>query len=234
MKHLEEEDLILYYYREASDLAGMEAHLRSCAACRTELDCLERLLGAVSSAALPERGDGYGRAVWKQIRPHIASDRRFDPRWWALAAAVLLTASGAFLAGRFWSGSDGKPVAELHELSGERLLLLSLGEHLDRSQILLVDVANGGIPKDEEGREIARDLVASNRLYRQTAAQFGETGVASLLQELEPLLLEISHDEAEPGNQLERRIASKGILFKVRILRAGLRERTLPPSGKKL
>jgi anti-sigma factor RsiW len=160
MKHLEEEDLILYYYREASDLASMEAHLRSCAACRAELERLERLLDTVSQAAVPDRGADYGRSVWRRIRPHMAPARRFDSRRWALAAAVLLMVSGAFLAGRFWPGTDVERVA-VNEPVGERLLLLSLRDHLDRSQILLVDVANGGFSEDADGREVASELVAS-------------------------------------------------------------------------
>ena len=90
-----------------------------------------------------------------------------------------------------------------------------------------MEVANADAkrPMDmSEGSKRAEDLVASNRIYRLTAAQHGETRIASLLSDLEPVLLELAHSgksltPAEVG-ALQKRIDDKGLLFKVRVVSA--------------
>ena len=42
-------------------------------------------------------------------------------------------------------------------------------------------------------QEWAEELVGENRLYRQTVVRSGEPGLASLLDELERLLVEVAH-----------------------------------------
>jgi hypothetical protein len=70
----------------------------------------------------------------------------------------------------------------------------------------------------------AGELVASNRIYRQTAARRGETRIASLLSDLEPVLVELSHagSTLSPDEiaALQKRIDSKGLLFQVRVVSA--------------
>ena len=82
-------------------------------------------------------------------------------------------------------------------------------------------------------RERAGDLVASNRLYRQTAARTGDTRVSSVLDELEPLLVEIANGPAEltpdAVEKLQRRMAADGILFKVRVVGSSVRRREEKP-----
>ena len=83
-----------------------------------------------------------------------------------------------------------------------------------------------------------RRLVAENRLYRQTALGTGDARVASVLDELEPLLLEIAHgpDRLTPEEleKLRQRIEGDGILFKVRVLGSTVRreETTVPRAGR--
>jgi len=70
----------------------------------------------------------------------------------------------------------------------------------------------------------AEDLVASNRMYRLTAQQRGETRIASLLSDLEPVLLELAHagQSLTPAElaALQKRIDTAGLLFKVRVVSA--------------
>ena len=40
MKHLSEEQIVLHYYGDADDAAGIERHLAGCAECRDEFFCL--------------------------------------------------------------------------------------------------------------------------------------------------------------------------------------------------
>ena len=80
---------------------------------------------------------------------------------------------------------------------------------------------------DEQAR--ANDLVVANRLYRQTASQSGDRAVASVLEELERLLLDVAHGPSQLSPEelaaLRQRIESKGVLFKVRVIGTNMRER---------
>jgi hypothetical protein len=107
----------------------------------------------------------------------------------------------------------------------ERILLLVLGDHFDSSERMLVELANAN-PK--EGLDISseqkrsEELLASNRLYRQTATHNGDRRAASVLDDLEPLLMQIANSPSRLSpaelTELQKRIEAKGILFKVRVI----------------
>jgi hypothetical protein len=78
-------------------------------------------------------------------------------------------------------------------------------------------------------RDRAQDLLASNRLYREAALKAGDTATASVLDDLERVLVDVA---ASPGtlsvqdlDDVQRRIESKGILFKVRVVSSNVHER---------
>jgi hypothetical protein len=118
------------------------------------------------------------------------------------------------------------------ELVRERILLVAVGDHLERSQIALVELVNShsGPTVDISGeRNLARDLVTENRLYRQAALTTGEPGVASVLDDLERVLVEIANSPStmtgEEFNQVRKRIEQQGIIFKVRVFGDSVRAR---------
>jgi hypothetical protein len=242
VRHLTEEDLILLRYQEAESPAELQAHLAECAACRQAEEALRLTLAAVDEAAVPERGEGYGAEVWQRLAPKLVPSKarvlRFPTRrtWLALlaSAAGLLV---AFETGRHWSPPE-PPVAAAP--SRDRILLVAVGDHLQRSQLVLVELVNAqqGVPLDVSAeREIAQNLVANSRLYRQTAASTGEAGVASVLDDLERVLVEVANGPATLSSkevgELRQRIESKGILFKVRVLGSQVREREKGPARER-
>jgi len=83
--------------------------------------------------------------------------------------------------------------------------------------------------RTEEERERARDLLNDNRLLRQTAVRNGDVADASLLDELERVLLDVANSPAEmPARDFEAlqgRIDDEGLLFKIRITTSGVRFR---------
>jgi hypothetical protein len=153
----------------------------------------------------------------------------------AAAMAALLVA--AFLAGRV---SQRRQIAGLSAPVRERIMLVAVGDHLERSQMILAELVNneskGPVDISDE-QQRAEDLVGENRLYRQAAFKAGDRAVSSVLDELERVLLEIAHspsklDSAE-FDEIRQRIESEGILFKIRVVSTNLREREMPtPSGK--
>ena len=115
----------------------------------------------------------------------------------------------------------------------ERILLVDLGEHLDRSQMVLVELVSaddsGGSVDISLEQSRAEQLVSANRLYRQTAASTGDAGMASVLDELERVLVDIAASPStvsqEDLDSVRRRIESKELLFKVRVISAQVRDR---------
>ncbi len=244
MKHLNEEQLILYFYGEgaARDAAAIEEHLAACADCRAQLAALQRDLAAVETAtpAVPARDESYAAEVWGRVAsrldhlPEPALDWRawfHMPRvaWAGAMAAMLLV---AFLAGRWITVTPVDPAVppEQAQQVRERVLYSAVGDHLERSQMLLVELANApgqGRVNIATEQQWADDLVEANRLYRETADVAGEAGLASVLDELERMLVEIRNGPSQlSGAELERfRARVDGILFKVRVLGSQVQQR---------
>jgi hypothetical protein len=231
MSHLSEEQLVLYYYREESGAAEAAEHLESCGACRQAFASLERVLDAAGCLTVPEPAEDFGARVWERLAPRLPA-RRFPvvaPVWsWAAAAAVLLA---ALLAGQFYPKPQPvRTAAAADPQAGERLLRLAVGDYLERSQMVLTEVANADPRRPLDisfERESAADLVAESRLYRQTALRTGDMAVAGLLDDLDRVMLDITHSPAQlTPAELERlrdRLDSEGILFKIRVLGADVR-----------
>ena len=118
----------------------------------------------------------------------------------------------------------------------ERVLVVAVGEHLGHSERMLIELSNEA-PNDPKQKQVdisaeqrrAEDLLQENRLYRQTALQEGDAGLASVLDELERVLLDVAHSPGEvTPAQLEtirKKIQARGILFKVRVVSKELQQR---------
>jgi len=261
VNHATEELLVLYHYgdADAGESGALEQHLHDCENCRARLEELRRALDAVTVLEVPERGEGYGAEVWARLQPALAGSK--PRRWWSLSVPSLAFAGGvaallvaAFVAGQYWPRQQptapGEQVAAAPapaapgmtsvEQVRERVLYLAVGDHLERSQLALVELMNAGggaQPVDiSSERERARDLVSENRLYRQTAADAGDAGVAAVLDELERVLLEIANSPSELTLQdlqrVHERIDSQGIIFKVRVLGDTVRQREVPRTDR--
>ena len=140
----------------------------------------------------------------------------------------------AFLLGQL-SRPGGDLAQPIPEQVRERILLVAVGDHLERSQRVLIELihaeGNGEVDISSQ-QELARDLVSNNRMYRQTAAQSGDETVAELLDELERLLVEVANGPAELASfemdELRRRIERKGLLFKIRVIGDDARQQAAP------
>jgi hypothetical protein len=115
----------------------------------------------------------------------------------------------------------------------ERVLNAEVGDHLDRTQMMLVELANAGTDESDvfaAEQQRASDLVAANRLIRQSVEQSGDAAVADVLEDLERLLLEIANAPATaPSDELsdlQSRISAEDLLFRVRVIASEMRQRT--------
>jgi hypothetical protein len=236
--HLSEEDLILHYYGETDRAmeARVEEHFATCAACHSEFTKLQQVLSLVDAQEIPEPGPAFEREVWIRLEPALT--RR--PSWWfpwvrlAFAGGVAALVVAAFLAGRLTRPADAPAptAAAAPPDTAERVLVVAVVDHLDRSQMVLVELLNAD-PANADAfsveQERARDLIAANRLYRQTATQTGDATTSELLEELERVLLELANAPADAPSidltALRERIESRGLLFRVRVVQSEMRER---------
>lgn len=241
--HPTEEDLLMLYYRESSASPDqLRAHLEVCASCRSSYENLVRLLDACNELPVPEPHPAFESRIWNRLEPqlhplnqHVSPWAFFSGRWFAAAgvAALLIV---AFLAGRFTRTPSQPAQAQIVAITADgrqRVLLMALGDHLQRSEMVLTELANGPDQASDlsADRERARNLISENRLYRQTAADSGDPAVAQLLDELERVLLDISHG-TDP-EEIKSRIDSQSLIFKLRVLGANM-ERTNSSEPKPL
>jgi len=244
--HLTEADLVDLYYGEAS--REQQRHLRGCAQCSSAYASLERDLSAIKPIEAPAREAGYGAHIWENLSPTVSAHKLekksrtlFGLNLWqtlsfATACAVLLAA--AFFAGRQWEHhttqqpnvAQNQPAASSDQ-GPKRVVLVVLGDHLDRSERLLVSLNHGDSAAPVQAE--ARDLLSANRLYRQSAAEAGDPALASALDHLERVLVEVAN---QPGGltpermaKLQKEMNTDGLLFEVRVLRSHMQDETAQP-----
>jgi hypothetical protein len=224
MNHLSDEELTQTYYRD--EPPESRRHLDDCPECQTALQHLKTLLDELLAETVPERGAAYGAEVWNRLLPRLPLEkpRRVWLRWWAAVPMLAGLLAVAFLAGRF----TRTQTAGIAPQARQRILLITLGDHLDRSEILLAELVNAGPEATDFGEErsSARDLLDENRLLRQASARMGDASRAAVLDELERALLDIAHSPSQISapelESLQRRIENEGLLFKVRIISSNI------------
>ena len=253
MTHPSEETLNDFIERDLTpaEHVRVAAHIEACPDCAlfvADMQQIVRDASALGPLAPPPH-------VWSAIQSRLdsAQPKAHSPEpnvqgpesraWmkfaWAAATAALVVM--AFLTGRFvnlreqQSASQEAATSRLavadQAMVRERVLLIAVGDHLERSQMVLVELSNAET-RDEldisAERQLADDLVASNRLYRQTAQQIGQANVAGVLDELERVLVEVARGPStvsmEQLADIQQRIESQGILFKVRVIGSEIRQ----------
>lgn len=242
--HPHADDLVLFFYEEVRQPERIERHLATCEACRGEYQQLLGTLTAIAQPAVPERGDLYGLEVWQRVRQQLPLEGPGRPWWkrWSrsrFAAATAAVGVIAFLAGR----RDAPPPAivaptatvMLTSNTAERARVTAVVEHLERSERLLLDVANSSTAALDFANEQrwAEELIDTNRLYRESARVAGDTTIAGVLDDLERALLDIAHTPSlSAGPALAvvgARVDAAALVFKVRILSRELRDREVAP-----
>jgi hypothetical protein len=232
-----EEQLVAYYYGEADDPAAVEKLLAEDPAARRLFEELSAMLAEVRPSEPPERPDDYGRRVWQKVQWKLDPQLRF--RWWefltlrqvAPAALLAVLIIGAFLVGRHAGGPAPLQEAGISEQARRQILLVAVGEHLERSQLVLIELLNAppnGLADFSVERREADDLLTDNRLYRAAAEQSGNPMIAQVLDELERVLIELRHGPEqltpEDAGRLRTTIEQQGTLFKIRVVNAGIQE----------
>ena len=243
MNHLSEEQIVLHYYGDAEEASEVERHLAACSDCRAEFARVQSTLKQIEPIEVPEPPASFEEKTWLNLRDRLPERGGFLQRLfrqqqkWALAGAMAMLLVIAFLAGRFWP-RPGQQIAQQppSQVNPQRVVLVAVGDHLERSQMLLVEIMNadtkGPINFSSEQAE-ARELLDSNHLYRVSSQQAGDPQVARLLDQLGRVLAEIANGPAEVSpqdlQQVRHTIQSEGLLFKVRVVGSEVNSRARRP-----
>jgi len=162
--------------------------------------------------------------------------------WLAAAAAVLIVVS-AFMAGR-WSRTTmttanpvnaTRPEAADANAIRERVVLAALSDHVERAERGLLELSNAAgnsTTVDISAEQAwARDLLDANRLYRQSVHAGGSPMLSELLDDIEPILIDIIHSPSRLSREelraMQTRIDASALVFKLRVSGAGMRARQM-------
>lgn len=236
MKTPTEEDLILLYYGEHED-PGLAQQVAQTPELQARMDRLAADLAQFDAPAPPQRDPDYGEQVWLRVLPHITKEppeegwlarlrhALLQPRLsLASVAALCLVATVAFLAGRQFQPppveSAGLPTVALN---GQAILLQQVAGHLGAADRFLTAYVND-TQRSESEAAWAQELLLSNRLYRQAALAAGQHRIVRVLEEIEPVLVEMANQSLEHGEGAQPTAEEKTLLFKVRTSRAQLQE----------
>lgn len=233
MKHLSEDELIELYYGEGTIPAN--THLEGCRECSAKYAEFRQSLETIRPAAVPKRGAAYGDLVWKTLRSQLIPYQKRTAGWrgWAhwrapaLAVGCAMLLAAVFLGGRYWERISAKKAnVTANPQAAERVVLVVLTDHLDRTERLLIELEHADPSDRTENAQLqseAQELLVSNRLYRATASKVGDPALAAALDRLEGVLAEVANDPNLTAADLERvrkEMNTEGILFEIRVLLA--------------
>lgn len=202
-------------------------------------ELIDRLTAALTEKddAVPEPSADFERVMWARVRKETTARPQWAWRILAPAAALAATVLVAVAIGRQMSPTSPAPdkkvattgAAAPNDGSADRVLLTALDEHLEQTEALLVELRNSTKGEDlSRERLTADDLVSTGRLYRQSAEFAGRPGVVRVLDDLEPVLVEVARSPTRMDDQerewLRARITDDNLLFKVRAMSTDLRE----------
>jgi anti-sigma factor RsiW len=247
-RHATEDELIarLSGDLDAREIAWLDAHLARCAECRSDWEGWTGVLRLTVHAPVPEPDAGFETRIWTRVAGAIASAQGRRAHWTARSrawlgawAAIVMAAAGA---GVVWGRTYTEPapsLASTHAVvdprgARERVLLSALTDHFADTEVLLVELLNAPDTPSPEltfERATAGDLVASGRLYRETARQTGDPQLANVLDDLESVLVEVarSPDTVSPRevDAWRAHIQDDGLLFKVRAVNETVQTRLI-------
>ena len=235
MKHLSDPDLVELYYGEGEGAAT--AHVKACRECAAQYAELSQSLDAMSSMQVPKRDAQYGERVWQGLEPRLIPYEKKARGWfgwsqWKAATLVLgcaMLLAAAFVGGRYWervtTKTDSAAGNKNPQITTQPTVVVVLTDHLDRTERLLVALEHADSQDHAENVQLqseARELLASNRLYRTTATHAKDPALAGALDRLEGVLAEIANDPNLTAEDLQRvrsEMNTQGILFEIRVLR---------------
>ncbi|MBD8526168.1 hypothetical protein [Pseudomarimonas arenosa] len=257
MTPISDNELVLYHFGDelsAERRQQIRDALEQDLALSRRLAVLQSTLQAADLDAVPEPDPQLGDRLWQGLAPRLRGagnamassspigaarmqhSRRPRRRSWgrliggALAASLLLGVG-------FFAGRQAPPptvvaahVPETVELSSGRIYQATMVRHLNATRRALLTASNGQTGSIAEGNaDLARSLLDNHRLYMAAADHQGDRRLLRLLQEIEPVLIELANpvraDDIQTRKGLGDFVEREDLIFQVRAVEAGLSAR---------
>ena len=148
MRSVKDEELILHYYGESASPDEFERMLDESPQLRDRFDDLRRTLDSVPEPEVPDMGLAYSAKVWSRLEPNLRLRRKLfslSPllaRRWALIGVGACLIVLAFMAGRYSPREQTESIAHSSQSGRDRILFLTVADHLERSEMLLLELIN--------------------------------------------------------------------------------------------
>ena len=163
---------------------------------------------------MPEPPADFERVVWARVQTAIAGAGSADRRWtwrqggcrrarWRqgpwLGWAVALVNKG----GQSHPGSPNRNRLSRRRTTGvrDRVFYTALDRHFRQTETLFIELRNA---PDRDSLEFERvradDLISDGRLYRLIAEIAGHPSLAQVLEDLEPVLVEVARGPERRAN----------------------------------
>lgn len=240
MNTINDETLVLFHYGELDPLEMNALRTRM-----TKDDALAQryaeLAAMLDTVPEPEgeRDEFYGRRVWTGIESRLPVVRRESTvSWWRIAGMAAALGIVAITAYQF--GQSTAPVTPVvvergavSDADRARVIKASLRSHMESASRLFMELENTesmGVVDVEAEKNWAATLLVANRLYRFAAEQAGQERIVRVLEDMEPMLIELANSEHtltdEEFQALRRRLETNNLTFK-----ASVTTRSLRPEG---
>lgn len=241
MNAINDEDLILYLLDEVtdSDRQRIQSALASDPALAARVANLSDTLTA-SDHWRYEADSGLEQRIWNQVDAGLQSTQQAPEdhqsslfntvlSWFQQPAfvfsVVAVAIAMAFISGRLVEHQEmidnpEQMIASLDDEARQNILVQSVSLHLERTSRLMTSIKVSDQPTlvaDEQ--EWAQRLLTSNRVFKVAARQAQQWRIVTLLEELEPLLIEMANSESADltnRSQITQRIDDNGLVFKTR------------------
>ena len=245
-----DDELLLFHYRDGLDaqrLAEIEQALAANVALSQRYATLQATLAAAELDRPPAPFEGFTERVMERMQherernapqraAHIPLPRHGSARWtqrrrsWHAAAGGALAAS-LLLGVGFFAGRESAPPVEPQVVAADRVYADALGRYLGATRRVLTSASfDGDSTTLAEGNALlARALLDNHRLYLAAARHNGDRRLVAVLQEIEPVLIELAnpmHDGSiEQRKGLGEFVKREDLIFQVRAAEAGLAAR---------
>ena len=246
MRHLGPEEIVSYAYREGSSrwVGAVEKHLSSCPMCAEAIaefsDGAQSLAAALESVPGVVNPQELSAQIGQTVMQTVTAETHAEARTWSrvhllknlagwqtrllvFSTCCLLVAGLSFFAGRVWEQKHKTRQSLQASPQKEPVVLVVLGNHLERSERLLVALNH---PEDadaqsEELQTEARALLDENHTCLQQVPR-NDPALLGVLQQLDTLL----HGMASPDlttsssfRQFDYQEDTNNLLFEIRVLR---------------
>lgn len=106
----------------------------------------------------------------------------------------------------------------------QRVLISNVSSHIEISGRLLTMVSNGNGDLSQQidsRRQIIEELVVLNRMYRRIVEQSGDQQLATLLQHMESILIELNHTQINAEHSdlqnIKQRIEQSDLIYQLKV-----------------